>query len=112
MKYLTTLPRKLPRDGGVIVHNRVHARWADQAPGYDGFRAWVEPKRKLPKSAKLCGCGWSGLPHYRTDAKKGDPWHYGRPPNIRGKRMPARVRAFCVDVEASRARMLKRRSRE
>ena len=98
MKYFTTLPRKLPRDGGVIVHNRVHARWADQAPGYDGFRAWVEPKRKLPKSAEHCD--WSGLPHYRIDAKEGDPWHYGRPSKIRGKRMPARVRAFCLAVEA------------
>jgi hypothetical protein len=92
LNYLETLPRKLPKGDKVIVHNRVHAQWEDQWPGDSGFRVWTELKRKLPKSAKPCDCGWSGLPHYRTDSKEGEPLHYGKPPSVKGKRMPDEMR--------------------
>jgi hypothetical protein len=45
-----TLPRKLPGDGKVIVHNRVWAQWEDQLPGLRGFRAWTAPKQGLNRS--------------------------------------------------------------
>ena len=83
-----TLPRKLPGDGKVIVHNRVWAQWEDQLPGLRGFRAWTAPKQGLKRMPNLqpCDCGWSGLPHYRTDPEEGG---YGKPPNVKGKRMPS-----------------------
>ena len=86
-KYYANIPRTLPKDGKVIVHNRVHAQWEDQFPGCDGFRAWTEPKQNLSKTAKPCDCGWSGLSHYRTDAEAGQLGHYGKPPSVKGKRM-------------------------
>jgi hypothetical protein len=46
MRYLNEVPRRLPSDGRLIVHNWVHAQWEDQRPGFQGFRAWTEQPRK------------------------------------------------------------------
>jgi hypothetical protein len=89
LDYIWSVPRKLPKGGKVIVHNRVHAQWENQELGLNGFRAWIEAKENLPEHADLCDCGWSGLVHYRIDAKEGEPMHYGKPPSVRGKRMPS-----------------------
>jgi hypothetical protein len=102
MNYIWKLPRKLPKDGSVIVHNRVHAEWEDQEPGDNGFRVWTTrlPKRrsKTKLTPKPCDCGWSGLPHYRTDPpiRKGG---YGKPPSVKGKLMPDDIRAEHEDLE-------------
>ena len=66
MKEIWTVPRKLPKDGTFIVHNRVRARGVDPPLRIDGFRAWIATKEELAHlPVKLCDCGWSGLPHYR-----------------------------------------------
>ena len=84
MRYrdLREVPRRLPK-AGVLVHNWVHAQWEDQRPGRNGFRVWMEPKRKTGRP--LCQCGWSGLPHYRTTGLR----IAGIPPVVTGKRCPA-----------------------
>ena len=87
--YYEDVPHELPAGGRTIVHNRVLAQWADQAPGVNGFRAWAEPRPGLAwlvwqGLAKPCECGWSGLLHYRSA-----PPENGPPPSVRGKRMPA-----------------------
>jgi hypothetical protein len=48
---------------GKLCHNSV-PHTADMLPGVNGFRAWFEVKP--PKRFKLCGCGWSRLPHFST----------------------------------------------
>ncbi len=83
MRYLSEVPRRLPNDGRVIVHNWVYAQWEDRRPGSNGFRAWTEQLRKRRPS---CSCGWSGLPHYRT---LGLGQIDKKPPNVTGKRRPA-----------------------
>jgi len=60
-----TVPRKIPA-GQILVHN--HMTHEENTPsGKGGFRGWFQTR--LPSRAKLvsCDCGWSGLPHYRTD---------------------------------------------
>jgi hypothetical protein len=102
--YIWKLPRRLPKDGSVIVHNRVHAQWGDQMPGWDGFRVWTTrlPKRrsKTKTTPEPCDCGWSGLPHYRSNLpiEKGG---YSKPPSVKGVLMPDDVRAECEDLEQS-----------
>jgi hypothetical protein len=90
--YYDGVPRRLPGDGQVIVHNVVPAQWADQAPGVQGFRAWTVIEPDLAELVqhgvtKPCNCGWSGLPHYRTGFPESAP-----PPNVAGRLMPASLR--------------------
>ena len=60
-RYIAYVPRKMQR--GKLCHNSV-PHTADMVPGVNGFRAWFEDKP--PKKFKLCGCGWSRLPHFST----------------------------------------------
>jgi len=55
-----TLPSGVPT-GYVLVHNHVRHK-ANTPCGLDGFRAWMQ---KPSDRVEPCGCGWSGLPHYR-----------------------------------------------
>jgi hypothetical protein len=51
-----------PRNGRVIVHNRV-AHTLTQIPGIHGFRAWTQIRCD---DCVPCRCGWSGgVPHFR-----------------------------------------------
>jgi hypothetical protein len=59
-----TVPRKLPANGRVIVHNRVQPVRIDQCHGENGFRVWTQNPSNILLAP--CGCGWSGLPHYRV----------------------------------------------
>jgi hypothetical protein len=61
LRYLAYVPRKMRR--GKLCHNNVR-HTADMLPGAHGFRAWFDVKP--PAKFKLCGCGWSGLPHFST----------------------------------------------
>jgi hypothetical protein len=85
-KYIWNVPKKIP-EGWILFHNRVHAQWDDQAPGVNGFRAWLtkDELSELPL-AKPCDCGWSGLLHYRIEPKIA---RYGPPPNVSGQKMPS-----------------------
>jgi hypothetical protein len=60
--YVAYVPRNMRR-GGKLCHNSV-PHTADTLPGVSGFQAWFEVKP--PKKFKLCGCGWSRLPHFST----------------------------------------------
>jgi hypothetical protein len=79
-------PTRVPRNGRIIVHNRV-AHTLTQIPGAHGFRAWTQlPDRACVK----CNCGWSRLPHFRMRGAPayiydGGPLGYisGQKPKIR-----------------------------
>jgi hypothetical protein len=60
MHYVASIPRKLPA-GRVLVHNDVVRQ---NRLGSNGFRAWTQPLDAEPALGS-CGCGWSGLLHYR-----------------------------------------------
>lgn len=77
MRYLSAMPRQQPKSGRVIVHNFVHAQYADQGPGSHGFRVWTQERDEEPKISR-CNCGWSGLVHYRGP----DAFGYGKPPSV------------------------------
>jgi len=66
MHYVASIPRKLPA-GRVLVHNDVIRQ---NRLGSNGFRAWTQPLDAEP-ALESCGCGWSGLPHYRVKDVKG-----------------------------------------
>jgi hypothetical protein len=57
-----SLPRALPTNGRVIVHNHVQPVSADQGCGVEGFRFWSQ---RTSDRLEKCDCGWSGLEHYR-----------------------------------------------
>jgi len=59
-----TMPRAVPRDGRVLVHNHIRHTTKTRC-GARGFRAWTQP---LAATLVKCSCGWSGLPHYRVKA--------------------------------------------
>jgi hypothetical protein len=62
MEYIDRIPKTLPDDGRIVVHNHVRpARWL----GMNGFRAWLAPSKK---HYEVCPCGWAPwLPeHYRV----------------------------------------------
>ena len=61
-RYVAYVPR-IMRRRGKLCHNSV-PHTADMVPGVNGFQAWFEVKP--PKKFKLCGCGWSRLPHFST----------------------------------------------
>ena len=62
MECLSTLPDALPRDGRVLVHNRVRST---RRLGSRGFRAWLQPP---DATLERCNCGWVPKlgPHYWT----------------------------------------------
>ena len=62
-RYVAYVPRNVQRGRGKLCHNSV-PHTADMSPGVNGFRAWFEVKP--PEKFKLCGCGWSRLPHFST----------------------------------------------
>jgi hypothetical protein len=76
-------PKREPRDGRVIVHNRV-AHTISQIPGMHGFRAWTQLK---DDDCVVCRCGWAGVKHCRVRGQpayvySGGPWGFsgkGRP---------------------------------
>ena len=59
-----TVPRRIPAGGRVLVHNLVQPIAVDQPHGLNGFRCWMQEPCELLLAP--CGCGWSGLPHYRV----------------------------------------------
>jgi len=75
LRYIRNVPRQLPKDGSVIVHNWVHATHRAQKPGLS-FRCWIAKLSDCPK-AEQCECGWSGLAHYRI-SRSG----YPKPPRV------------------------------
>jgi hypothetical protein len=85
MRYLDKTPTKQPSDGQVIVHNHVRSTREPgdedtgiagalpdkpargyRALGEGGFRAWTQ---KAGGRLEICGCGWSGLFHYRIKGR-------------------------------------------
>jgi hypothetical protein len=56
-----SLPKELPADGRVIVHNHVLPVSRTQRHGVNGFRFW---RAQLSDRLEKCECGWSGLRHY------------------------------------------------
>jgi hypothetical protein len=88
MRYIPYVPRKVPADGRVIVHNHVRPSVRDlvdfpkehygrdmiglghsPSPGWSGFRVWIQNKSR---ALRRCDCGWSGLPHYCVRLACGD----------------------------------------
>jgi hypothetical protein len=86
--YIPYIPRKLPADGRVVVHNRVrpivpacdcfpvdqHGRdmiglGYTPAPGWDGFRLWIQTNSR---SLCRCDCGCLPVSHY-WEKDKDDP---------------------------------------
>jgi hypothetical protein len=61
MRYVAYVPRKMQR--GALCHNSV-PHTIDMRPGANGFRAWFDDKPTA--KFRLCGCGWSRLPHFST----------------------------------------------
>ena len=59
------------------------AEWQDQKPGVNGFRCWTT-RTGRHWNMEPCGCGWSGLPHYRVPREG-----YENPPNVTGRIRPA-----------------------
>jgi hypothetical protein len=70
MEYLDRLPKTLPRDGRVLVHNSVLHR--GRKLGTRGFRAWLQPP---DVRCEVCDCGWAPElgPHYRVAAREPVP---------------------------------------
>jgi len=87
-RYISYIPRKLPTDGRVVVHNRVrpvvpacdcfpveqHGRdmiglGYTPAPGGEGFRLWIQTNSR---SLCRCDCGCLPVPHYR-ERREDDP---------------------------------------
>jgi hypothetical protein len=64
LDYIFDVPRTLPPEGGVIVHNHVQHEPLT-VPGMVGFQAWTQSIDDEPL-IEFCDCGWSGLPHYRV----------------------------------------------
>jgi hypothetical protein len=63
------MPRELPSDGWVVVHNHVR-HGLKTRPGTNGFRSW---EQRPSDGLEPCDCGWSGLPHYRVARKDDKP---------------------------------------
>ena len=95
-RYISYIPRKLPTDGRVVVHNRVrpvvpacdcfpveqHGRdmiglGYTPAPGWEGFRLWIQTNSR---SLCRCDCGCLPVPHYR-ERREDDPARAGRANN-------------------------------
>ncbi len=53
-KYVTGIPRKLPKDR-VLVHNHVVPQ---PVLGPNGFRAWTQT---LSDDVEVCSCDWAGV---------------------------------------------------
>jgi hypothetical protein len=69
MKYVSGIPKKLPK-GGVLVHNHVFP--PQKHLGLNGFRAWTQKADK--RLLVVCRCKWAGvdlhgLTHYRVSPK-------------------------------------------
>ncbi len=61
MKYICDIPKTVPDDGTIVVHNHVKPA----APiGTNGFRVWLDdPSDKYER----CLCDWGGgIEHYRV----------------------------------------------
>lgn len=60
-----TVPKSIGK-GRVLAHNHVR-HTIDMPCGVNGFRAWTWARAQKLRHFVRCGCGWSGLPHYRAD---------------------------------------------